>query len=172
MLVSVCAVFFLWSRNFGTFRDLYGQGSGNVDVWGKSVAILCSFTANKVLGTLFKGLFVFLAGKRRRQLYSHLLQVARNIETEKCEADTHKQLTNDIRRLEAEAIIARHRGQYDAGKFWEPLLRCVCRTCTSTKTKLGILSIVIWTLSLCIVGFLLFFNVSYNFLNFLLFFGG
>ena len=160
---SVCAIFFLWSRNFGTFQDLYGQGTGNLDVGGKTVAIACSFTANKVLGTLFKGFFVFLAGRRRRQLYDHLLQVAQGAKSIKVKNEMHSHVVHDIRRLEAEAMMARHRGQYDAGHFWEPLLRCMCRICTSSKSRLSILSVVIWTLSLGIDGFLLVFLVGYGF---------
>lgn len=162
---SVCAVFFLWSRNFGTFKDLYGQGTGNLDVGGKIVAVASSFTANKVFGTLFKGLFVFLAGKRRRQLYDHLRVVARGAEMAGLKTtEAHNQVMHDIHRLEAEAMVARHRGHYDAGHVWQPLLRCVCHPCTLSKTKnLRILSVVVWSLSVVLVGFLLFFLVGYGF---------
>ena len=129
--VSVCALFFLWSRNFGTFQDLYGNGSGDIDILGKTVAIICSFTTNKIIGAFFRGIFVFLAGKRRRHLYESLIRVSKNVDTHEGDGQ-NKKVNRDIQRLEAEAIIARHRGEYHAGHLWEPILKCICHQCTSS----------------------------------------
>jgi len=225
----VCGLFFLWSRNFGGFSDVV---TGEIDWVGKFVAVLCSFTTNKTLGSMFRGLFVFLSHRHRHAVY-HQFQSHKNaLKEEEKEEDknqgggldrqdslkgdswkgsngmqtietknennennennksneisnqssnasssgisgsssvtrypsiVNKTIDRTLMRMEAEAIIAKSRGEYDAGKCMNPCLTCLCRSCTNTHCGRVTTDIVVWCISIFIVGFLLFFCIGFGF---------
>jgi len=179
---AVCGVFFLWSRSFGGFSDVV---TGEIDWLGKTVAVLCSFTTNKTLGSMFRGLFVFLSHRHRTAVYKQYMShqvTLQNVEDDVLSAASsassafekskkamspsnivQKTVNRTLMKMEAEAIVAKSRGEYDAGKCMNLCLHCVCRSCTKTHCGRVTTDIIVWCASIIIVGFLLFFCVGFGF---------